>query len=66
MTESEYTDSEDQDDMFENIVNSAVNEIRETGFKVPKDLIVFSQEYLKSKEEEEKKKKREEEKEKVE
>ena len=52
--DSEYGDSEDDDDIFENYVDRA-NEIRDIGFKVPKDLIVFSQEYLKSKEEEEKK-----------
>ena len=52
--DSEYGDSEDDDDVFENYVDRA-NEIRDIGFKVPKDLIVFSQEYLKSKEEEEKK-----------
>jgi hypothetical protein len=51
----EMSSSDEQDDIFENIHNIGFNEIRETGFKVPQDLIVFSTEYLKSKEEEEKK-----------
>jgi hypothetical protein len=54
-SDSEYGESEDDDDIFENYVESRVNEISDIGFKVPKDLIVFTQEYLKSKEEEEKK-----------
>jgi len=46
---------DEQDDIFQDIHNIGFSEIRDRGFKVPQDLIVFSTEYLKSKEEEEKK-----------
>lgn len=45
---SESLSSDDQDDMFEGLNNIGFDEIREPGVQIPKDLIVYTEEYLRA------------------